>query len=59
MVDKFARAPALRSEVIQCVADALRSPVIPIGIIVADIRILGEGPLPVPAQEQRIPRRTD
>jgi small-conductance mechanosensitive channel len=53
MVDEFVRAPALRSEVIQRVADALRSQAIPIGIIVTDIRILRGGPLSVPEQAQQ------
>jgi len=57
MVDAFARAPALRSEVIQRVADALRSHAIPIGIIVTDIRILRASPLSVPEQAQRTPQR--
>jgi len=40
MVEQFARAPAMRSAVIQRVADALRDHAIPIGSIVSDVRIL-------------------
>ncbi len=47
-VHEFARGPAVRSALIQRVADALRSHGIPIGLSVTDIRILQESPLPTP-----------
>jgi small-conductance mechanosensitive channel len=40
VVGEFARAPAVRSAVIQHVTDALRARAIPVGIIATDVRIL-------------------